>query len=165
MTGRGSVSPSDRFFSCLVYILPLMETLVLVSQGITGGSLLAPVFALLVVPLSPIISIYYGFGGLLSFAVFLALYMLVVRNSELSHFLRYNVMQAILFGIVLSLIGIVWQYFLGAIFRNTIVAETLFNTIFLGGLVAVGYSVIQTALGRYAEIPAISEAVSNQVRY
>ncbi|MGI0490848.1 Tic20 family protein [Alkalinema pantanalense CENA528] len=165
MTGRGSISPSDRFFSCLVYILPLMETLVLVSQGITAGSLLAPVFALLVVPLGPIIGIYYGFGGLLSFAIFLALYMLVVRNSELSHFLRYNVMQAILFGIVLSLISIVWQYFLGAIFRNTIVAETLFNTIFLGGLVAVGYSVIQTALGRYAEIPAISEAVSNQVRY
>jgi hypothetical protein len=43
-------------------------------------------------------------------------------------------------------------------------AEVLFNTIFLGVLVMVGYSVVQSARGRYAEMPVISEASYLQTR-
>jgi hypothetical protein len=42
--------------------------------------------------------------------------------------------------------------------------STLANTVFLGVIVAVVYAVVQSALGRYAEIPAISDAVYMQVR-
>jgi hypothetical protein len=42
--------------------------------------------------------------------------------------------------------------------------ETLANTIFLGILAAVVYSVFQSLMGKYAEIPAISDAVHMQVR-
>jgi hypothetical protein len=42
--------------------------------------------------------------------------------------------------------------------------DTLSNAIFLGTIAAVVYSVVQTALGRYAEIPTLSEAVHMQVR-
>jgi hypothetical protein len=36
--------------------------------------------------------------------------------------------------------------------------------VFLGVVAAVVYSVIQSAMGRYAEIPTISDAVYMQVR-
>ena len=38
------------------------------------------------------------------------------------------------------------------------------NFAFLGALAACFYSIIQTVLGRYAEIPTISEAASSQIR-
>jgi hypothetical protein len=61
-------------------------------------------------------------------------------------------------------VGIIWQYVLAPIFEFGLLTQTLFNAVFLGTIVAVGYSVIQSALGRYAEIPTISEAVYMQVR-
>lgn len=42
--------------------------------------------------------------------------------------------------------------------------QIISNTIFLGIVAAVVYSVAQSLLGRYAEIPAISDAVHLQVR-
>jgi len=45
-----------------------------------------------------------------------------------------------------------------------LLTTTLFNTVFLGTLAAVIYSVAQSVLGRYAEIPTISEAAYSQVR-
>ncbi|MCX7596970.1 MAG: hypothetical protein N2235_25140, partial [Fischerella sp.] len=41
--------------------------------------------------------------------------------------------------------------------------QTVATTIFLGIVAAVVYSVIQSLLGRYAEIPAISNAVYMQL--
>jgi hypothetical protein len=54
------------------------------------------------------------------------------------------------------------QYLLQPMGIN-LVTETLFNIIFLATVVACGYSVVQSLLGRYAEIPAISEAANAQV--
>ena len=45
-----------------------------------------------------------------------------------------------------------------------LLTETLVNFAFLGALAACFYSIIQTVLGRYAEIPTISEAASSQIR-
>jgi hypothetical protein len=42
--------------------------------------------------------------------------------------------------------------------------QTLYTTIFMGIVGAVVYSVFQSLNGRYAEIPAISDAVYMQVR-
>jgi len=164
MTWRGSNTPTDRIFASLVYLIPLMDALVLCFQQVGYGSPLSPIFRVIIGPLAPLISIYYGFGGFMPLIVFFALFMLVVRNESVAHFIRFNTMQAILIGIVLSLVGIVWNYFLAPVFSGTLVAQTVFNTIFLGTLIAVGYSVIQSALGRYAEIPTISDAAYTQVR-
>jgi hypothetical protein len=162
MTWRGSTTVSDRIFACLAYILPLLDVL-----GLVGGvllrtdSFLNPLIAIVAIPLGPLLSIYTGFIPLI---VFFALYLLVVRNENVHHFIRFNTMQSILFGILLSLVGIIWQYVLAPIFEFGLLTQTLFNAVFLGTIVAVGYSVIQSALGRYAEIPTISEAVYMQVR-
>jgi uncharacterized membrane protein len=165
MTWRGSVSPTDRIFSSLVYILPLLDVVMLVAGPLMrSDSFLTPILAVIITVLSPIIPIYYGFGGLMPLIVFFALFMLVVRNEAVAHFIRFNAMQSILFGIVLSLVSIVWRYALGQFLGGSVIEQTLFNTIFLGTLVAVGYSVIQSALGRYAEIPTVSDAAYTQVR-
>ncbi|MDP5338803.1 MAG: hypothetical protein NWQ28_09550 [Nodularia sp. (in: cyanobacteria)] len=157
MTWRGSITVSDRIFACLPYLLPLVE-------GLAFGSFFFrqfPVTQVLLIPLSPIIGIYQlPFASLI---IFFALFLLVVRNEKISHFIRFNTMQAILLDIVLFLCEIVLQI-LGSIPGAGFASETISNTIFLGIVAAVVYSVAQSLFGRYAEIPAISDAVHLQVR-
>jgi uncharacterized membrane protein len=86
-----------------------------------------------------------------------------VRNERIAHFIRFNTMQAILLDILLVLCSLVLPILLKALQFN-LLTETLLNIVFLGTLVACGYSVVQSILGRYAEIPALSEAVHAQVR-
>jgi uncharacterized membrane protein len=166
MTWRGSASPSDRIFACLAYLLPLLDVVGLVATVLMlSGSFLTPILAVIILPLQPLLRVYYGVP-FLPLIVFFALYMLVVRNEKIAHFIRFNVMQSILIGIVLSLFSIIWTYALSSILSPTnIITQTLFNTVFLATVVAVGYSVVQSALGKYAEIPTISEAAYTQVRY
>jgi Chloroplast import apparatus Tic20-like len=165
MSWRGSTTVSDRIFSCLAYLLPVLDLIVLVSAPLSrSGSFLTPLLEIIALPLSPLLSLYFSLGGITAFIVFFALFLLVVRNESIPHFIRFNVMQAILFGIVLSLFGIIWRYVLADILGLSFLTQTLFNAIFLGTIAAVGYSVVQSALGRYAEIPTISDAVYLQVR-
>lgn len=167
MTWRGSSSPSDRIFASLAYLLPLLDVFGLVAGVlVASGSFLTPLLAVIFFPLSPLINIYYGFGGFMPLIVFFALYMLVVRNDRVPHFIRFNVMQAILFGILLSLFSIIWRFVLAALLpTGNIITQTLFNTVFLATIAASLYCIVQSLLGRYAEIPTISEAAYTQVRY
>ncbi len=157
MSWRGSTTLKDRTLACLPYLLPLAEGIVF------GGFLFRqfPAVALVFVPLFPLVQIYNTpFVGLI---VFFALFLLVVRNEKISHFIRFNTMQAILLDIVLFLGSIIVQI-LSPIPGSAFAIETVSSTIFLGIVAAVVYAVVQSLLGRYAEIPAISEAVYTQVR-
>ncbi|MEA5509847.1 Tic20 family protein [Crocosphaera sp. UHCC 0190] len=166
MTWRGSIGITDRIFGTLVYCFAIFDTL-------SFGSFLLnqfPVFNFLLIPAVPIGFIYGVFGQFFgqfgSFILFMILFLAVVRNERVSHFIRYNAMQSILIGILLALLDLVMQWVLiPALGLNNILMETLFNVIFLGGLAASYFSMIQSALGRYAEIPTISEAAYSQVRW
>lgn len=158
MTWRGTVTVKDRILACLPYILPLIE-------GLVFGRFLFlqfPALQVLFVPLAPVILLYSSipFAGLI---IFFALFLLVVRNESISHFIRFNTMQAILIDIVLVL-GTLILPILSSIPGAGFAYQTLSNTIFLGIVAAVVYSVVQSLRGRYAEIPAISDAVYMQVR-
>lgn len=157
MTWRGTTTPADRFFGAIAYLMPLVE-------GLSFGFPLMmklPILAIVLSPLGPLWQLYTGipFLGLI---LFFALYMLVVNNPSISHFIRFNVMQAILIGIVIALCSLVITFVLRPV--GGFVVETLSTTVFLGVLVASFYSVVQSALGRYAEIPSLSEAVYMRVR-
>ena len=158
MTWRGSTTVPDRIFAALPYLLPLIDALqfgrFLFNQF--------PALQILFIPLLPVIQIYQTvpFASLI---IFFALFLLVVRNERINHFIRFNTMQAILIDIVLMVCGLVLPFLLRAI-PITLVVETLFNVVFLGVLAAFIYSVAQSLLGRYAEIPTISDAVYMQVR-
>ncbi|MBD2312996.1 hypothetical protein H6G20_15090 [Desertifilum sp. FACHB-1129] len=159
MTWRGSTTVLDRIFACLPYLLPLIDALMF------GRFLLMqfPVLQLLFVPLLPLIQLYTSVP-FISLIVFFALFLAVVRNPNINHFIRFNAMQAILLDIVLILCNLVFQYILGPALQVGILLETLSNTIFLAIVVAFVYAVVQSLMGRYAEIPTISDAAYAQVR-
>ncbi|GFE71460.1 Tic20 family protein [Chroococcus sp. FPU101] len=158
MTWRGSADVKDRIFGALVYIMPLA------SAFKFGTFLIAqfPILSYLAIPVLPMALVNsIPFGNLILFFV---LFLAVVRNPKISHFIRFNTMQAILIDILVFLVGLV----LSVLLRGTgggLLTETLFNVIFLGTLAACIYSVIQSISGKYAEIPTISEAAYMQVRY
>lgn len=158
MTWRGSTPPLDRTFACLPYLLPLIEAL---AFGVPFFNQF-PSLQVFLIPLIPIVQLYstIPFAG---FIIFIALYMGVVRNERINHFIRFNAMQAILIDIILILCSLVFSLILPA-FNGGLIMETLYNVVFLGAIAAVVYSIIQSVLGRYAEIPTISDAVYMQVR-
>lgn len=157
MTWRGTTTVKDRIFACLPYLLPLVE-------GLAFGKFLFlqfPALQVLFVPLAPVLLLYsIPFAGLI---IFFALFLLVVRNESIPHFIRFNTMQAILIDIVLLLCNLILPI-LSPIPGAGFALQTLNNTIFLGVVIAVIYAVVQSGRGRYAEIPAISDAVYMQVR-
>ena len=69
----------------------------------------------------------------------------------------------LLLDIVLILCGLLVRI-LSPVPGSNFAIETLVNTIFIGLVAAVVYSVAQSLMGRYAEIPALSDAVYMQVR-
>jgi uncharacterized membrane protein len=158
MSWRGSTTVSDRIFASLPYLLPLVEVFVF------GRYLLSefPPLQLLFLPLVPLLNIYYGvrYAGMI---IFFALFLLVVRNEKISHFIRFNTMQAILLDIIIFLFSILTDV-VRLIPAGGFAIQTLSTTIFIGIVGVVAYSVIQSVSGRYAEIPAISDAVYMQVR-
>lgn len=158
MAWRGSTTVKDRIFAALPYLLPIIS-------GLPFGSFLFrqfPALNVFLIPLQPVLFIYgqIPFAGLV---VFFLLFLLVVRNERIAHFIRFNTMQAILLDILLVLCSLVLQILLPALGTN-LVTETLVNIVFLGTVVACGYSIVKSLLGHYAEIPTLSEAVYAQVR-
>jgi hypothetical protein len=157
MAWRGSTTVKDRIFACLPYLLPLVSA---VPFGVFLFQQF-PAFRVLLIPLQPVLFIYQTipFAGII---VFFLLFLLVVRNERIVHFIRFNTMQAILLDILLVLCSLLSSILLKGLGTN-LVTETLLNIVFLGTVAACGYSIVQSLLGRYAEIPALSEAVHAQV--
>lgn len=161
MTGRGNAEMQDRFFAALPYILPLVYVLpfgmYLLNQF--------PILKFIYLPLQPVLAIYsFPLAGLI---IFFVLIFAVVRNENISHFIRFNTMQAILLDILLILIQFAGRI-LGSGFSTGagggLLAQTFSNMVFLGVIAACTFSIVQSARGIYAELPAISEAVHGQVR-
>lgn len=161
MTWRGSTTVSDRIFACLPYLLPLVDGLMFGKYLFSQFPILGQV---LLLPLTPLIIIYglipFGLGALV---IFFALFLGVVRNENINHFIRFNAMQAILIDIVMILCSIIMP-FVVKVLPSPFIVETLFNVVFLGLLGTFVYVIVQSAQGRYAEIPTISDAVYMQVR-
>ncbi|WOD38124.1 Tic20 family protein [Nodosilinea sp. E11] len=164
MTWSSSPNPTflDRILAALPYILPI-------TAGLPYGFQLInqfPVFGFLLLPLAPLITLYGTLEGTIPFfglIVFFALILLVVRNENISRFIRFNTMQAILLSIILAVCGLILGLLDPSIFGE-LLFSTLANVLFLGMLISVGFSLVQTFRGLYAEIPTLSEAVHMQVR-
>jgi len=158
MSWRGSTTFPDRIFACLPYLLPLIEVFAFGQFFLSDFPLLGLIF----LPLLPLLRIYSGvsYAGII---IFFALWLLVVRNEKISHFIRFNTMQAIILDIVIFLCDILTDI-VKLVPGSGFAMQTLYTTIFMGIVAAVVYSVAQSLMGKYAEIPAISDAVYMQVR-
>ncbi|TRU18241.1 MAG: hypothetical protein EWV80_20985 [Microcystis aeruginosa Ma_QC_B_20070730_S2] len=158
MTWRGSTDTKDRIFAALVYLLPLY------SAFAFGDSIFQQIpflGAALVIVLTPLAFLYSSLGSFGSLIIFFVLFFAVVRNPRISHFIRFNTMQAILIDILVSLLRLVLDFVARG--GANLVVETLFNVVFLGAFAACVYSIIQSVIGKYADIPTISEAAYSQV--
>ncbi len=170
MTWRGSTTTGDRLLACLPYILPLVSVL-----GF-GSYLFAtfPVLMALLIPFFPFILLYFNIVGTIPYGeliLFFALFLLVVRNYKIKHFIRYNTMQSLLLSIFLSLchwtlelLGFPLAVIPGSSVTSNLLINIINTTIFLGIFGAIGYSIVQTIRGKYAEIPVVSEAAYTQIR-
>ncbi|MDB9508515.1 hypothetical protein PN502_15870 [Microcystis aeruginosa CS-338/01] len=159
MTWRGSTDTKDRIFAALVYLLPLYSAF---AFGIFIFQQIPFLGAALAIVLTPLAFLYSSLGTFGSLIIFFVLFFAVVRNPRISHFIRFNTMQAILIDILVYLLGLALG-FVARGFGANLVVETLFNVVFLGAFAACVYSIIQSVIGKYADIPTISEAAYSQV--
>lgn len=159
MTWRGSTDTKDRIFAALVYLLPLYSAF---AFGIFIFQQIPFLEAALAIALYPLAFLYSSLGSFGSLIIFFVLFFAVVRNPRISHFIRFNTMQAILIEILVYLLELVLGFVARGLGANLVV-ETLFNVVFLGAFAACVYSIIQSVIGKYADIPTISEAAYSQV--
>lgn len=147
----------QRLLGALAYLLPLSDALRF------GQSLFAmfPLLGWLALPALPLVVLEQAipFGGLV---LFLLLFLLVVRNPRVPYPIRFNVLQAILIDIVLVLLSLAFDTVLAPLGAGFAI-RTLSNTIFLGTVLLVLFSVIQSLRGKEADIPTVSEAVRMQL--
>jgi hypothetical protein len=156
MSWQSSETVANRCFGSLAYLLPI------VNAYFFGRFIFDqfPIVDRLYAPLMPLVAIDSGFGG---FILFLVLYAGVAVNPRVSRFIRFNVFQAILIGILLSLCRLLLQGVFPNIPGIAPVAEVLMNTIFLGTLGIASYGIIMSAFGQYTDIPQLSETARIQV--
>ncbi len=152
-----SHTAADRFFGCLPYLLPIADVYLF-------GTFLFqefPSLKQLYIPLAPLLMINNsGFGG---FILFIGLYLLVVNNQKISRFIRFNTLQAILIGILISLCGLLLQYVILPVLGTGPATQVLMNVVFLGTIAASGYGIIMSAMGEYTQIPQLSETAQIQI--
>ncbi|MGD1896926.1 MAG: Tic20 family protein [Phormidesmis sp.] len=160
---NGSATALDRAFAALAYVMPLTSALGVGGAffGFLGEQ--APevlnLFFLLLLPLTPFIMIESS--RFLGLAVFVALFAFVVQNTSISRFIRFNVLQAILVSFVISVGGLAMSIL--GLASIAVLGPTIMNALFLGGMAIVIYGVAQSVMGRYAEIPTVSDAINMQL--
>jgi hypothetical protein len=147
----------QRLLGALAYLLPLSDSLRF-GQVLFG---LFPPLAWLALPALPLVLLEQAipFGGLV---LFLLLFLVVVRNPRVPYPIRFNVLQAILIDIVLVLLNLAFDTVLAPL-GSGFALRTLANTVFLGTVLLVLFSVVQSLRGKEPDIPTVSEAVRMQL--
>jgi uncharacterized membrane protein len=171
MVWRGRTTIWHRLLSGLPYILPLIQVyqfgVVLFGQF--------PFLRFLYLPLLPVMLLYDFLGqsipligSFIGLAIFFALYLLVVRNEKIAHFIRFHTLQALLLGIsaslcqaILQLVGIAQT---GTTLSIPLLEGVLYNVIFIAVVAGSIYCIVQAIRGVYAEIPLISQAAYSGTR-
>lgn len=166
MTWRSTPETSDKILGSLPYLLPLFDAVIVggaLFKLIESFPVFAPVGEVLLLLITPVMFVYrllpFGLG---SIAVFFAIFFLVVRNPNISHFIRFNALQAILIGFIISIGSLLLSVV--SVPGLELITDTFYNVLLFGGVAAVGYSIFRCIMGEYPEIPTISEAVHMQIR-
>lgn len=162
MAWQQSVTPLHRFYSCLPYLLPM-------AAGVIYGAVLFQQFPLLVLPFFPLIWLYGNvltfplvpFLGLTGeFFLFMGLFFLVVKDTRVPHFIRFNTMQALLMQIVLFIAQLLFQVTeqVSSNSLPSLISSTFANTLFMGTMLLAGYAVYHSIKGEYSDIPTLSQS-------
>ena len=128
----------SSFPSLKALMLPAMPALLVQNLGSMGGM---------------------NLGGLL---LFVLLFAAVVRNPKVPYIIRFTTLQALMLDILLVVIGLVFQL-LQSLLGGGLLFRTLANTVFLGTLLILLFTVVQVLRGKEADLPTLSEAVRMQL--
>jgi len=159
---EGDIDIADKVLGSVCYLLPLMDGLKFSKFVIMQF----PAFSLLLLPLTPVIKAYYGLG-FFNIIIFFGMYLGLGRNQNLSQFLRYNAMQAIVLDIFLILPEV-----LGGLFNGIngppsggamLEAQILYyNTAFFFVYFCAAWGSLACLAGKKASLPFVSEAAERQ---
>lgn len=161
--GRGTGPPpapiQERLLSILPYLLPLLDSLsfgkyVFAKVPVLANILLAPLF--------PLYTVYRGVP-FFAFGVFLLLFIFVVRNTNISRYIRFNTYQALILDIALILPQLFEGVNSGGFIPASIV-EVCSTAVFYAIAFAIIYAVVTNAKGQIPdEIPGVSASVYQQM--
>jgi len=150
-------SALEKGLAMISYIVPLMD-------GLRYAKFLLrdfPSFAAIFVPLTPVIKFYYSFPYA-SLIFFFILYLAIAQNRELSRFVRFNGMQAVLLDVILNVPALAERFLLpNAVFSSDLGVWSyvqVYNTIFLYVFCSVGYGAISSLRGKAGKIPLVGNA-------
>jgi hypothetical protein len=167
MARRSSVNYLDRLYASLPYLLPITAV---VAFGAFLFLQFPPLFFVFfpVFRLNQILSISIIDFISIRFVAWFCVFIFVVRNYKISHFTRFNAMQALLLDIIVALVGAITQLLeiiLGQLAFFPFVLQIIASVTFLGITTAFIYSVFKCIRGKYADqIPMISDVVYSQIR-
>ncbi|RWW07701.1 hypothetical protein BHE74_00018528 [Ensete ventricosum] len=156
---RTAVPATDRLVSALAYFLPLLDSLHY------GRFLFArvPAAAAAVAPILPVAAAYRSVPYA-AFVAFFALYLGVVRNPNLSHYVRFNAMQAVVLDVLLALPALLQRVFgtpsRGVGFR---IMEMGYHAIFAFSVACFLYALLSCVLGRTPHLPLVAAAADRQL--
>lgn len=166
MVRRSSVNYLDRLYAALPYLLPI-------TAVVSFGAFLFLQFPVLqdvffpVFKLNQILSISILDFISIRFVAWFCVFIFVVRSSKVNHFVRFNAMQALLLDIIVALMSAIVQLLsliLGNLAFFPFMLQIIASVTFLGITAAFLYSIFQCVLGKYAEMPIVSEVAYSQVR-
>jgi|TARA_B100000282_G_C31711569_1_gene481367 uncharacterized membrane protein len=107
---------------------------------------------------------FYEANVYLIFIFMVAVFITCSRGTlPLNKYVRFNIIQAILLNIICSCVGACFAY-MPIVIRESTIGFLLTNSIFLGMLTLIVYSIILILYGRYPKIPVVSEAAKLQVQ-
>ncbi|XP_022714702.1 protein TIC 20-II, chloroplastic-like [Durio zibethinus] len=159
---RMSLNPTpaiDRLISAAAYALPFFNSL----QYGRYLFIQYPQLGTLFDPLLPLLSLYKSVPYA-SFVAFFALYLGLVRNPSLSHYVRFNSMQAVTLDVLLVVPLLLTRILnpgrAGLGYRLMVWGHT---GVFVFSLLCFVYGVVWSILGRTPYLPFVADAAGRQV--
>jgi uncharacterized membrane protein len=154
---------SERAIAALVYLLPLLDSLKY-SKFLL---LQFPLAGLALLPLKPIIELWFNLG-FLQIIVFFATYLGVVQNQNMKRFVRFNAQQAVLLDILLIVPDLLTRTFQGIDGSGPtggagLQAEIIFfNSVFLFTYISCLVGSVSSTFGKETKLPLIGDAADMQ---
>ena len=120
-----------------------------------------PFIQIIQIPAIPIILIERSipFGNLL---LFFAVFIGIVRNNNISYFLRFNALQSLLMNIGIIIINFIFQIFFSS-FGNSLIIRTFSSTLLISLFSIIAYCMWCCTQGNEPNLPGITEATKMQL--
>ena len=146
-----------RILGILLYMIPWSDSLIF------GNHLFIkyPFIQIIQIPAIPIILIERSipFGSLL---LFFAIFIGLVRNNQISFFLRFNALQSLLLNIGIIIISFIFEIVFSP-FLNSLIIRTISSTLLISLFSVIVYCVWSCAKGSEPDLPGVSQATKMQL--